>query len=68
MEDKIRNLLWSFLPSQLSVLVILCGWFMCMMALVYNNGLLAFIGLGIIIFEYFLVILLGALDDRDSQS
>lgn len=37
------------------------------MAPVYNSALLAFIGLGIIIFVYFLTILLGVLDDRDFQ-
>lgn len=67
MEDKIRYWLWGFLGSPLSVLFILGGWFMCIMSLVYKNSLLAVVGLGIIIFEYFLVILLGILDDRDCQ-
>lgn len=67
MEDKIRNLLWSFLSSLLSILLISGGWFSCIMASVYNSALLAFIGLGIIIFVYFLIILLGVLDSRDFQ-
>lgn len=67
MEDKIRNLLWSFLPSPLSTLAIFGGFFSCIMAPVYNSALLAFIGLGIIIFVYFLIILLGVLDSRDFQ-
>jgi|GEM_PF-5470499 hypothetical protein len=67
MEDKIRNLLWSFLSSPLSILLIFGGWFSCIMALVYNSALLAFIGLGIIIFVYFLIILLDVLDSRDFQ-
>lgn len=37
------------------------------MALVCNSALLAFIGLGIIIFVYFLIMLLGVLDSRDFQ-
>lgn len=67
MEDKIRNLLWSFLSSPLSILLISGGWFSCIMAVVYNSALLAFIGLGIIIFVYFLIILLGVLDSIDFQ-
>ncbi len=67
MEDKIRYWLWGFLGSPLSVLFILGGWFMCIMATVCNNAVLAVVGLGIIMFVYFLVILLGVLDDRDSQ-
>lgn len=67
MEDKIRNWLWSFLGSPLSILLIFGGWFSCIMALVCNSALLAFIGLGIIIFVYFLIMLLGVLDSRDFQ-
>lgn len=67
MEDKIRNLLWSFLPSPLSTLAVFGGCFSCIMAPVYNSALLAFIGLGIIIFVYFLTILLSVLDSRDLQ-
>lgn len=67
MEDKIRNWLWSFLGSPLSVLLIFGGWFSCIMALVCNSALLAFIGLGIIIFVCFLIMLLGVLDSRDFQ-
>lgn len=66
-EDKIRNWLWSFLGSPLSILLIFGGWFSCIMALVCNSALLAFIGLGIIIFVYFLIMLLGVLDSRDFQ-
>ena len=67
MEDKIRNWLWSFLGSPLSILLIFGGWFSCIMALVCYSALLAFIGLGIIIFVYFLIMLLGVLDSRDFQ-
>lgn len=67
MEDKIRNWLWSFLGSPLSILLIFGGWFSCIMALVCNGALLAFIGLGIIIFVYCLIMLLGVLDSRDFQ-
>lgn len=67
MEDKIRNYLWNFLGSPLSILLIFGGWFSCIMALVCNSALLAFVGLGIIIFVYFLIILLGVLDARDFQ-
>lgn len=67
MEDKIRYWLWEFLGSPLSVLFILGGWFMCIMATVCNNAVLAVVGLGIIMFVYFLVILLDALDNRDFQ-
>lgn len=67
MEDKIRNWLWNFLGSPLSILLIFGGWFSCIMSLVCNSALLAFVGLGIIIFVYFLIILLGVLDDRDFQ-
>lgn len=67
MEDKIRYWLWEFLGSPLSVLFILGGWFSCIMALVCNGALLVFVGLGIIIFVYFLIILLDALDNRDFQ-
>lgn len=67
MEDKIRNWLWSFLGSPLSILLIFGGWFSCIMALVCNSALLAFIGLGIIIFVYCLIMLLGVLDSRDFQ-
>lgn len=55
------------LSSPLSILLIFGGWFSCIMALVYNGALLAFIGLGIIIFVYFLIILLDVLDSRDFQ-
>lgn len=55
MEDKIRNYLWNFLGSPLSILLIFGGWFSCIMALVCNSALLAFVGLGIIIFVYFLI-------------
>lgn len=67
MEDKIRNYLWNFLGSPLTILLIFGGWFSCIMALVCNSALLAFVGLGIIIFVYFLIILLGVLDERDFQ-
>lgn len=67
MEDKIRNLLWSFSSSPLSILLISGGWFSCIMAPVCNSVVLAIVGLGIIIFVFFLVILLGVLDDRDFQ-
>ena len=67
MEDKIRNWLWSFLGNPLSILLIFGGWFSCIMVLVCNSALLAFIGLGIIIFVYFLIMLLGVLDSRDFQ-
>ncbi len=67
MEDKIRNLLWAFVPGPLNVLLIFGGWFSCIMAPVCNSVVLAIVGLGIIIFVFFLVILLGVLDDRDFQ-
>lgn len=67
MEDKIRYLLWRFLGSPLSVLFLLGGGFSCIIATIYKSYLLMFVGLGIIIFVFFLVILLGVLDDRDSQ-
>lgn len=61
MEDKIRNLLWAFVPGPLNVLLIFGGWFSCIMAPVCNSVVLAIVGLGIIIFVFFLVILLGVL-------
>lgn len=67
MEDKIRNLLWAFVPGPLSVLLIFGGCFSCVMAPVCNSVVLAIFGLGIIIFVFFLVVLLGVLDDRDYQ-
>ena len=67
MEDKIRYLLWRFLGSPLSVLFLLGGWLSCILAVVCNSGLLAFVGLGIIIFVYFVIILLDVLDNRDFQ-
>lgn len=67
MEDKIRNLLWAFIPGPLNVLLIFGGWLSCIMAPVCNSVVLAIVGLGIIIFVFFLVILLGVLDDRDFQ-
>lgn len=67
MEDKIRYWLWGFLDSPLSVLFILGAGFTCIMSIIYKSYLLMFVGLGIIIFVFFLVVLLGVLDDRDSQ-
>lgn len=67
MEDKIRYLLWRFLGSPLSVLFLLCAGFTCIMSMVYKSYLLMFVGLGIIIFVYFVIILLGVLDNRDFQ-
>lgn len=49
MEDKIRNLLWAFVPGPLNVLLIFGGWFSCIMAPVCNSVVLAIVGLGIII-------------------
>ena len=67
MEDKIRYWLWGFLGSPLSVLFILGAGFTCIMSMIYKSYLLMFVGLGIIIFVYFLIILLDALDNRDFQ-
>lgn len=61
MEDKIRNLLWSFLSSPLSILLISGGWFSCIMAPVYNSALLAFIGLGSLYLYIFLLFCLAYL-------
>lgn len=67
MEDKIRNWLWKFLSSPLSVLFLLGAGFTCIMSMIYKSYLLMFVGLGIIIFVYFVIILLDVLDNRDFQ-